>query len=268
MRIPSCRSRFAAAVKAVVVAAGCAAVGAATLSAAEVRVAVAANFSAPADEIGRAFEKATGNHVVISSGSTGKLAAQIQNGAPFDVLLAADAERPALLEKDGAAVARSRFTYARGRLVLWSADAALVDGGGKVLASDRFRHLAIANPKLAPYGAAAEEVLAGLGLRKQIDPRLVQGEDISQTYQFVASGAAELGFVALSQVRAAAGEAGGDGPIKGSMWLVPEASYHPIDQQAVLLSRAKANPAARAFLAFLKGGQARAIINRYGYGLP
>ena len=234
---------------------------------AEVRVAVAANFTAPCEEIARAFERRSGHRVVVSAGSTGKLAAQIENGAPFDVLLAADAERPALLEKRGAAVAGSRFTYARGRLVLWSPDPALVDGAGKVLADGRFRHLAIANPSLAPYGAAAEQVLSDRGLWQRLRPRLVQGEDISQTYQFVASGAAELGFVALSQLRAAARGAAG-GQVKGSMWVVPEASYRPIDQQAVLLVGAWGNPAARAFLDFLKGGEARAVIERFGYGLP
>jgi len=248
-------------------AAGPAAGLAGAAAAAEVRVAVAANFAAPCEEIARAFETRSGHRVTVSAGSTGKLAAQIENGAPFDVLLAADAERPALLEKGGAAVAGSRFTYARGRLVLWSSDPALVDGAGKVLAGGGFRHLAIANPSLAPYGAAAEEVLRGRGLWQQLRQRLVQGEDIGQTYQFVASGAAELGFVALSQLRAAAGGAGG-GQIKGSMRIVPEASYRPIDQQAVLLAGARGNLAARAFLDFLKGGEARAVIERFGYGLP
>ncbi len=233
----------------------------------EVKVAVAANFTVPLEEIGRAFESATGNHLAVSTGSTGKLAAQIQNGAPFEVLLAADAERPAVLEKDGSAVAGSRFTYARGRLALWSRDPGLVDAGGKVLATGSFRHLAIANPRLAPYGAAAQEVLAGLGLWERLTPRLVQGEDIGQTYQFVASGAAELGFVALSQVRAGA-EGGPGGKAQGSLWVVPEASYRPIDQQAVLLAKGKDNPAARAFLDFLKGPAARAVLERFGYGLP
>jgi molybdate transport system substrate-binding protein len=263
LRSNSLSACFAAAVTALAIAGG----QAPSLAAAEVRVAVAANFTAPCEEIARAFEKASRHHVAVSSGSTGKLAAQIQNGAPFEVLLAADAERPALLEKDGTAVAGSRFTYALGRLVLWSPDPALVDGGGKVLASGSFRHLAIANPKLAPYGAAAEQVLNGLGLWQRLEPRLVQGEDIGQTYQFVASGAAELGFVALSQIRAAAsGDAGAK--VKGSQWIVPEASYRPIGQQAVLLARGKDNPAARAFLDFLKGAEARSVIERYGYGLP
>lgn len=231
---------------------------------AEVKVAVAANFAAPLDLIAAAFLKASGHPLAISSGSTGKLAAQIENGAPFEVLLAADAERPAQLEKRGSAVAGSRFTYARGRLALWSADPALVDAFGKVLAAGRFRHLALANPKLAPYGAAAQQVLTGLHLWEKLAPVLVQGEDIGQAYQFVATGSAELGFVALSQVRAgiAAGQP------KGSLWLVPEASYAPIEQQAVLLVKGKANPGAQALLDFLKGPETRAVLERFGYGLP
>jgi molybdate transport system substrate-binding protein len=238
------------------------------LRAAEVHVAVAANFTAPLAEIGKAFEASSGYRLVVSSGSTGKLVAQIDNGAPFEVLLAADAERPALLEKNGEAVAGSRFTYARGRLVLWSPDPGRVDAAGKVLAAGRFRHLAIANPQLAPYGAAAQQTLTGLGLWEKLAPLLVQGEDIGQTYQFVASGAAELGFVALSQVRAAETGAGAAGQPKGSPWIVPESRYQPIDQQAVLLTRGSASPAARAFLEFLRGQPARAVIERYGYGLP
>ena len=234
------------------------------LAAAEVKVAVAANFAAPLDEIARAFEKATGNHLLVSAGSTGKLAAQIQNGAPFEVLLAADAERPAALEKDGTAVAGSRFTYARGRLVLWSADPALVDPAGKILASGRFQHLAIANPGLAPYGLAAQQALTALGLWQKLTPLLVQGEDIGQTFQFVASHAAELGFVALSQILAA----GSSGQPKGSMWVVPEGLHQPIAQQAVLLARGKENPAARALLEFLKGPETRGILVRSGYSAP
>ncbi len=234
------------------------------LAAAEVSVAVAANFTAPLDEIGRAFERATGHRLVVSAGSTGKLAAQIQNGAPFEVLLAADAERPAALEKDGTAVAGSRFTYARGRLALWSADPALVDPAGKVLASGRFHHLAIANPALAPYGQAAQQALTALGLWQQLTPRLVQGEDIGQTFQFVAGHAAELGFVALSQVLAA----GASGQPKGSLWVVPEDLHQPIAQQAVLLAKGRANPAARALLDYLKGPETRAILVRFGYAAP
>jgi molybdate transport system substrate-binding protein len=231
---------------------------------AEVKVAVAANFTAPLDLIAAAFLKASGHPLAISSGSTGKLAAQIENGAPFEVLLAADAEHPALLEKRGSAVAGTRFTYARGRLALWSADPALVDAEGKVLSSGRFRHLALANPQLAPYGAAAQQALTDLGLWQKLAPLVVQGEDIGQAYQFVATGSAELGFVALSQVRAgiAAGQP------KGSLWLVPDSRYKPIEQQAVLLVKGKGDPAARALLDFLKGAETRAVLERFGYGLP
>jgi molybdate transport system substrate-binding protein len=240
----------------------------AALAAADVQVAVAANFTVPLDAVGAAFTKATGNHLVVSAGSTGKLAAQIQNGAPFEVLLAADSERPALLEKQGATVAGSRFTYALGILVLWSADPKLIDpkAGMNVLAGNTFKHLAIANPGLAPYGAAAREALTHLSLWEVLTPRLVQGEDIGQAFQFVASRAAELGFVALSQVYADAGGAGN--PPHGSMVTVPHDLYHPIEQQAVLLLKGKDNPAARAFLDFLKTPAARALINRYGYDLP
>jgi molybdate transport system substrate-binding protein len=229
-----------------------------------VQVAVAANFAAPLDLIAAAFRKDSGHPLAISSGSTGKLAAQIENGAPFEVLLAADAEHPAQLEKRGSAVAGSRFTYARGRLALWSADPALVDADGKVLAGGRFHHLAIANPQLAPYGAAAQQALTALGLWQKLTPLLVQGEDIGQAYQFVASRAADLGFVALSQVR------GGivSGQPKGSVWLVPETLYKPIEQQAVLLPKGAADPAARALLEFLKGQETRAVLERFGYGLP
>jgi molybdate transport system substrate-binding protein len=230
----------------------------------EVKVAVAANFTAALDEIGAAFLKASGNRLAVSSGSTGKLAAQIGNGAPFEVLLAADAERPALLEKSGSAVGGSRFTYALGRLALWSANPTLVDAQGNVLGAGGFRHLAIASPKLAPYGAAAEEALTNLGLLQKLTPLIVQGEDIGQTYQFVGSGAAELGFVALSQVRAGIAS----GQPAGSLWVVPEKLYKPIEQQAVLLVKGKANPAAQAFLDFLKGPETRAVLERFGYGLP
>jgi molybdate transport system substrate-binding protein len=229
--------------------------------AAEVSVAVAANFTAPLDRLGAAFEKVSGHHLLISSGSSGKLYVQITTGAPFEVLLSADAERPMRLEKEGAAVAGTRFTYALGKLVLWSSDPGLVDPAGAVLAGSRFRHLAIPNPELAPYGAAARQVLQGLDLWQKLAPRLVQGEDIGQTYQFVATGSAELGFVALSQVRAA-------GKPQGSLWLVPADRYRPIEQQAVLLTRGKDNPAARAFLDFLRSAPARTLIQDFGYGLP
>lgn len=231
---------------------------------APVQVAVAANFAAPLDRIAAAFLQASGRTLAISAGSTGKLAAQIENGAPFEVLLAADAEHPEKLEKAGQAVPGTRFTYARGRLVLWSADPALVDHEGKVLSGGRFHHLAIANPQLAPYGAAAQQVLTGMGLWQKVAPLLVVGEDIGQTYQFVASRAADLGFVALSQVRAGIE----NGQPKGSHWLVPDSLYKPIEQQAVLLVKGRTSRGARALLDFLKGPETRAVLERFGYGLP
>jgi molybdate transport system substrate-binding protein len=229
--------------------------------AAEVPVAVAANFAAPLEKLAISFEKASGHHLLISSGSSGKLYAQIIGGAPFEVMLSADAERPTRLEKEGAAVAGTRFTYAIGKLVLWSMDPGLVDPAGAVLGTSRFRHVAISNPETAPYGAAARQVLQGLDLWQRLAPRLVQGEDIGQTWQFVATGNAELGFMALSQVRAA-------GKPQGSLWIVPAKLYRPIEQQAVLLARGKDDPAARAFLDFLRSAPARALIEEFGYQLP
>ena len=230
-------------------------------SAAEVQVAVAANFAAPMKAIAAKFEQATGDKVALSLGSTGKFYAQIRNGAPYDVMLSADAETPAKLVREGYAVPGSEFTYSIGKLALWSPRPGYVDAGGAVLSRGDFRHLAVANPKLAPYGAAAMETLARLGVLKQIRPKLVQGENIAQAYQFVASGNAELGFVALSQVYE-------DGKIKaGSAWIVPAALYDPIRQDAVLLAKGRGNPAAAALLTFLKGPQARAVIQDYGYAL-
>jgi molybdate transport system substrate-binding protein len=229
--------------------------------AAEVSVAVAANFTAPLEKLAAAFAKESGHHLVISSGSSGKLYLQITAGAPFEVLLSADSERPLRLEKEGLAVAGTRFTYAIGKLVLWSREPGFVDPAGAVLAGGSFRHLAIPNPDIAPYGAAARQVLQGLDLWQKLGPRIVQGEDIGQTYQFLATGNAELGFVALSQIRAA-------GEPRGSLWIVPAERYRPIEQQAVLLARGKDNPAARAFLDFLRGAPARALIQEFGYGLP
>ncbi len=227
----------------------------------EVSVAVAANFSAPLREIAGIFEKETGHRVLISSGSTGKLSEQIRNGAPFQVFLSADDKAPAALEGEGLAVAGTRFTYAIGTLVLWSATPGFVDGKGEVLAKGTFRHLAIANPKLAPYGAAAVEVLTKLGLLAAIEPKLVQGENISQTQQFVGSGNAELGFVALSQVLK-------DGkPVGGSMWVVPASLHSPIRQDAVLLATGKGKPAAEALVKFLGSEKVRALIRSFGYGL-
>lgn len=228
-----------------------------------VRVAVAANFAPPLQALAGDFEKDTGHKMVVSVGATAKLYAQIKSGAPFDVLLAADEDTPARLETEGDAVAGSRFTYATGKLVLWSAQAGLVDQQGQVLSTGDFEHIALASPKLAPYGAAAMQTLTQLGLMERLRPRLVQGESIAQTYSFVASGNAELGFVALSQVY---GSDRGSGKIsQGSAWIVPAQLYRPLRQDAVLLVRASHNPAAIALLAFLKTDKARTVIRSFGY---
>jgi molybdate transport system substrate-binding protein len=233
---------------------------AAMAQAAQVHVAVAANFVGTLDRLATAFEASSGNTLVASSGSTGTLYAQIRNGAPYDVLLAADAEHPKRLEQAGLAVPGSRFTYARGQLVLWSRDPGRVDREGRVLRTDTFRHLAIANPGTAPYGAAAQQALQHLGLWSALAPRLVRGENIGQTFQFVYGGNAELGFVALAQVRQL------NPNTRGSWWVVPPKLYDPIEQQGVLLTRARGNAAARAFLTFLQGKRARDIIQADGYG--
>ncbi|MDQ0313683.1 molybdate ABC transporter substrate-binding protein [Amorphus orientalis] len=235
----------------------CAAIGAPARAAGEVRVAVAANFTAPAKEIAEAFERESGGPVILSFGSTGQLFTQIAHGAPYDVFLAADSVRPEKAVADGLAVAGSRFTYATGTLVLYSTDPGLVTGP-ETLSAGTFQKLAIANPETAPYGAAAVQVLEALGVYGEIAPRLVRGGSIAQTYQFVATSAAELGFVALSQVIDVT---------DGSRWQVPASLHDPIAQDAVLLSEGEASPAAAAFLTFLKGPQARAVIERYGYGL-
>jgi molybdate transport system substrate-binding protein len=227
--------------------------------AAEVQVAVAANFTAPMQAIAAGFEQATGHRAKLAFGSTGKFYAQIKNGAPFDVLLAADDETPARLEREGAALAGSRFTYSIGRLALWSARPGVVDDQGAVLKQGAFRHLALANPKLAPYGAAAVETLNKLGLLAALQPKFVQGENIAQTFQFVSTGNAELGFVALSQVFEG-------GKLKrGSAWIVPPGLHAPIRQDAVVLARGRDNPAALALMQYLKQDKARAIIKAYGY---
>jgi len=232
----------------------------ATSAAGEVRVAVAANFRATLDEIVTRFEQDTGHTAVVSSGSSGKLYAQIRNGAPFDVFFSADATRPGLLEKEGLAVQGSRFTYAVGRLTLWGAGPAVFEGSGKsMLLSDDVEHVAIANPKTAPYGAAAKEVLQALGLWERIRERLVRGENIGQTFHFVFSKNAQLGFVALSQVLAVNGA--------GSRWDVPAHLHAPLRQQTVLLRHGQRNEAARAFLDYVKGATSRNIIERFGYGL-
>jgi len=228
----------------------------------EVRVAVAANFAAPAQAIAADFERATGHAVALSIGSTGKLTAQIRNGAPYQALLAADSDTPSRLEGESLAVAGSRFTYAIGKLVLWSARPGVVDDRGEVLGSGRFSHLAICNPALAPYGAAAVQALRAMGLYEKLQPMLVQGESVAQAYQFVASGNAELGFVSLSQVTR-------DGRVRdGSAWVVPAALYSPLRQDAVLLAPGRDSAAARAWLDWLKQPRAQAIIRSYGYELP
>jgi molybdate transport system substrate-binding protein len=223
------------------------------------QVAVAANFTAPAKEIAAAFKKATGHDAVLAFGSTGAIYTQISHGAPFEVFLSADGERPALAEREGLAVPGTRFTYAIGRLVLYSATPGVVDAGGRILATKRYDKLAIADPATAPYGAAAVETMRSLGVYDAASPRIVTGSSIAQAYQFVSTGAASLGFVALSQVVDVRG---------GSRWIVPARLHAPIDQQAVLLQTGAGKPAAIAFLKFLEGPAARAIIRRYGYAIP
>jgi molybdate transport system substrate-binding protein len=227
-----------------------------------VQVAVAANFAAPLKALAHDFEIESGHKLLMSAGATGKLFAQIKSGAPFDVLLAADSASPARLIQEGQAVASSRFTYATGRLVLWSADAQRVDAQEEVLKTGHFKHLAIAAPKLAPYGAAAVQTLTALGLLGALSPRLVQGESIGQTYSFVATGNAEMGFVALSQVFE-------NGKLRqGSGWVVPTQLHTPLHQDAVLLNKGKGNPAATALLVFLKTEKSKSVIRSFGYEVP
>ena len=225
-------------------------------------VAVAANFTKPMTEIAEAFKNASGHSAKLSFGSSGKFVAQFENGAPFEVFLSADDKSPLKLEQSGLAVAGSRFTYAIGKLVLWSNNPDYVDEQGQILAKGDFKHLALADPKLAPYGAAAVEVLKNQGLLEKLQPLFVQGENIAQTHQFISTGNAELGFVALSQV-IDHGKVG-----TGSGWIVPENLHSPILQDAVLLKTGAENPAAQALLAFLKSPPALAIIEKYGYALP
>ncbi len=225
----------------------------------EVSVAVAANFTAPMQRIAADFEKATGHKAQLVFGSTGKFYAQIKSGAPFQVLLAADDETPARLVKEGDGVAGSQFTYAIGKLVLWSPKPGFVDDKGEVLKSGRFEHLSIANPKLAPYGLAALETLKALGLADALQPKLVTGESITQAQQFVVSGNAELGFIAFAQIHK-------DGKlIDGSYWLVPGKYHTPIRQDAVVLDKGKASAAAAALMGYLKSPAAVAVIRAYGY---
>ena len=226
----------------------------------QVLVAVAANFVPPFREVAMEFEKATGHTVQTASGSSGAFFTQIKNGAPFDVFFSADNERPKLLEEEGLGVKGSRFTYAIGRLVLWSPDPNLVKGED-TLRSGKFKHLAIADPKTAPYGVAAKQAMQKLEVWESVQPRLVLGESLGQTIGFIESGNAELGFLALSQVL--------DPKIKGKggRWDVPSTLHEPIQQDVVLLTKGKDNPAANAMMEFMRGPQAMAIIERYGYEL-
>jgi molybdate transport system substrate-binding protein len=240
---------------AAVLAAGVLAVAGAAM-AAETKVAVAANFTEPAKAIAARFKARTGHDAVLSFGSSGQFYTQIANGAPYEVFLSADADRPQKAEAAGLAAAGSRFTYATGRLVLFSRTPGLVDGRGAVLASGRFDKLAIADPKAAPYGQAAIETLIRLRRYDALKSKIVTGASITQAYQFVQTGAAELGFVALSQVVDEKG---------GSRWIVPAANHSPIEQQAVLLKAGANSDAAKAFLTFLRSAEAKAIIRRYGY---
>ena len=229
--------------------------------AAEVQVAVAANFAVPLARIGEGFTAATGHTLKVSAGSTGKFYSQIVAGAPFAVLIAADDETPRRLIKEGHAIAGTSFSYAIGKLVLWSAQPGYVDDRGSVLATGQFAHLAMANPKVAPYGTAALEVLKARGLTDAVAPKLVTADSIAQAFQFVSTGNAELGFVALSQV-VVPGKA-----VTGSYWLVPPGLHGEIRQDAVLLKAGEKNAAAVALLAYMKSAAARAVIQSFGYGL-
>lgn len=225
----------------------------------EVQVAVAANFTAPIQAIAKDFEKDTGHKLVASFGATGQFYAQINNGAPFEVFLAADDSTPAKLEQEKQTVEGSRFTYAIGTLALWSAKPGYVDAQGEVLKTNDYKHLSIANPKTAPYGLAATQVLAKLNLTEATKGKLVEGQNITQAFQFVSTGNAELGFVALSQIYK-------DGKVEnGSAWIVPSSLHDPIRQDAVILNKGKDNPAAKAFIDYLKGPKATAVIKSYGY---
>ena len=229
------------------------------VQAAEVQVAVAANFTAPIQAMAADFEKDTGHKLVAAFGATGQFYTQIKNGAPFEVFLAADDTTPARLESEGDTVKGSRFTYAVGTLALWSAKDGYVDDQGQVLKHDGFQHLSIANPKAAPYGLAATQVLDKLGLAAQVKSKLVEGQNITQAYQFISTGNAELGFVALSQIYK-------DGKLtSGSAWIVPAELHDPIKQDAVILAKGRDNPAAAALMDYLKGPKAAVILQAYGY---
>ena len=238
---------------------GCFAFAAA--QAADVQVAVAANFTAPIQAIASGFEKDTGHTLIAAYGATGQFYTQIKNGAPFEVLLAADDTTPEKLEKEGDSVPGTRFTYAIGTLALWSAKDGYINDTDKVLKDNQFKHLSIANPKAAPYGLAATQVLEKLGLSEKVKDKIVEGQNITQAYQFVSTGNAELGFVALSQIYK-------DGTLtSGSAWIIPDSLHDPIKQDALILKKGENNPAAKALVEYLKGPKAADIIKSYGYQL-
>lgn len=231
--------------------------GASSADADQINVAVAANFTAPVKEIAAAFKQKSGNDALLSFGSSGQFYTQITQGAPFQVFLSADQDRPKQLAADGLAVADSRFTYAIGKLVLWSKQASFVKGE-QTLQNASFAKLSLCDPVAAPYGEAAVETLKSLKLYDALKPKFVQGANITQAFQFVATGNAEVGFVALSQLT---------GNVGGSRWVVPQERYQPIRQDAILLKKGAGSEAAKAFMVFLKGPEARAIIEKYGYAL-
>ena len=226
----------------------------------EVRIAVAANFTDANRIIVKMFEKQSGHKTKVSYGSTGKLYSQIEHGAPFELFLAADTKRPVKAEKEGLAIPGSHFVYAKGKLVLWSLKPNLFKEGESYLKDGKFKHIAMANPKTAPYGLAAEQVMNHIGVLNTIRPNLVTGDSISQTFQFTATGNADAGFVALAQIKAWEGDS-------GTVWEIPSTYYEPIEQAAVLLKKGENNPAATEFLAFLKSNEARKVIEEFGYGV-
>ncbi len=229
------------------------------LQAAQIQVAVASNFSEPLKNLARQFEQQTNHKIIVISGSSGKLYAQIIHGAPYDAFFSADRRRPKLLEQNNQALKNSRFTYAIGKLILWSPDPKLIHHSSEVLFTHSFEHIAMANPRLAPYGLAAKQVVQKLGLWNSLKNKTVRGENIAQAFQFVKSGNTPLGFVARSQVVTPSR------PLTGSLWEIPDSYYAPIQQQAVQL---KDNPASYKFLAFVQSKAAHKIIQSYGYGIP
>lgn len=226
----------------------------------KVLVAVAANFMVPIQKLAPEFAKDAGHEISMSYGSTGMFYSQIKNDAPFEVLLSADEVTPAKLIDENHALTGTQFTYAIGKLVLWSPKQGVVDNAGEVLKKGGFDHIALANPKFAPYGAAAVEVMRATGVYETLQSKFVTGDNIAQAYQFVATGNALLGFVALSQVIK-------DGKIDGSVWIVPQSLYQPIRQNAVILEKGRNKPAAEALMKYLKGDKAKAIIRSFGYEL-